>query len=599
MRFTTGFCQVSTDCRVEASVADSRVTAALHRWLGESERDGSTVGSGSPTTVFVVVDRNAMPNREGYHLKVSPGTVQLTGGSAAGCFYGIQTLAQLSKPGEGLISCGEITDYPDFATRGLLHDVTRGKVPKLDTLKTLAARLASLKINQLQLNIEHAFVFSFDPEICDSRNGLTPHEIRELDRYCRERFINLVPALATIGHMGRILSMPRYRHLAEIEGKLTWDRMDWPQRMRGLTLDCSSPEAFSLIEQMWIDVLQAFSSPVVNICGDEPWDLGEGKNKEAFSSTGKGRPYVRHLRKTHDICASHGRRTQFWSDVVRNYPDLLDRLPRDATVLHWGYDDQADYEGTAGFVEAGLETFVCPGTSGWKRIIPAMDLAERNIATFADAGTRHGATGLINTDWGDHGHFNTLAGSWHGFALGAACGWRSDHPTGEPFDARFAYHHFGTPDSCGVALLRSASAIAAQYETWRLFWIPLTTLQNEPGLPNEAELHQTAQAAAEAARWLEDRSGAVGTDQQDLRELLLACRFTELFVDKIRFARRSGANPPESTASPGQREAWAETLAALTDEFADCWRMRNKDSGLDDITRMLEDLGREIRPGGA
>ena len=41
--------------------------------------------------------------------------------------------------------------------------------------------------------------------------GLTPDEVRDLDGYCRDRFIDLVPALATFGHMGRILSMNRPR----------------------------------------------------------------------------------------------------------------------------------------------------------------------------------------------------------------------------------------------------------------------------------------------------------------------------------------------------------------------------------------------------
>ena len=309
-----------------------------------------------------------------------------SGRSPRGCFYGLQTLEQLSRAHAtsdqpALIPCCEVVDAPDFHTRGLLYDVTRGKVPTLDTLKMIVDRLASLKISQLQLYIEHAFVFRFDPQICSAKQGLTPDDVGALDAYCRERFIDLVPALATPGHMGRILSMPKYRHLAEIEATTTWERMSWPQRMRGLTLDCMNPEAHRLVERMWSDVLEAFSSPVVNLCGDEPWDLGRGKNRLRFTGNQRDEAYLDHIRRVHDLCASRGRRTQFWSDVVRNDGVPVGRVPRTSTILHWGYDDRADYAGTGTWVEAGLDTIVCPGTSGWKRIINAMDAAERNVVT--------------------------------------------------------------------------------------------------------------------------------------------------------------------------------------------------------------------------
>ena len=361
--------------------------------------------------VGIAVDRLRTEHRDGYRLTVSASGIELLGGSPAGCFYGLQTLTQLTDFASGEVPCCVIDDFPDFTARGLLHDVTRGKVPTLDTLKTLVDRLAALKVNQLQLYIEHAFTFGFDPDICGPDDGLTPDEIRELDAYCKDRFIDLVPAIATLGHMGRILSMPRYRHLAEIEPTKSWEEMPWPQRARGFTLDIMNPESHALIGRIWSEILDSFASPMVNICGDEPWDLGKGKNHERFAATGTGPPYIDHILRIHAICAARGRRTQVWSDVVRNHPHLFDRLPKELTVLHWGYDDKADYEGTRAFTDAGLETVVCPGTSGWKRILNAMNLAERNIAAFAAAGRKHGATGLLNTDWGDHGHFNSLASS--------------------------------------------------------------------------------------------------------------------------------------------------------------------------------------------
>ncbi len=586
-----GACPVGPDIRLELRVDDARLERAVLRWRAGLCTDARQ----RPAVLRVAVDRSTTTHPQGYRLEIRPDRIELVGGTPAGCFHGLQTLTQLCALLPGGVPFCTVVDHPDFAARGLLHDITRGKVPTLKTLEGLVDRVVALKLNQLQLYIEHAFVFPFDDRICGPDDGLTPDEVRELDEYCRERFIDLVPALATFGHMGRILSMPKYRHLAEVEATETWGEMTWPQRARGLTLDCTNPDAHRLVARMWSDVLDAFSSPVVNICGDEPWDLGKGKNLERFGRSGIGQPYIEHIRRTHAVCSARGRRTQLWSDVIVNHPELLDCLPRDSTVLHWGYDDAADCENAGGFVAAGSDTFVCPGTSGWKRIINAMDRAERNIAAFAGAGQRHCATGLLNTDWGDHGHFNPLACSWHGIALGAALGWRADHPTGTEFDERFSRTALGSDDRSGVALLRKASRIADRCETWRMLWTPLESVCDDPTLPDREHMESARQSANELRKWCERTITANGGDVRDLTELAIAARFTELFAEKMAIAHQLMECAKDSGSVPNQRRAWADELPAAAAAYADCWRARNKPSGLDDVLQALSVAAQDVR----
>lgn len=592
-----GACAVDLVTPVELATEERRVERAVLDWRSAFPAPGRTAPAPGRGRIRIAVDRARNRHRDGYRLTVKEDGIEVLGGSPAGCFWGVQTLRQLSRFDAGEVPCVAVVDWPDFDTRGLLHDVTRGKVPTLDTLKHLADRLAGLKVNQLQLNIEHAFVFSFDPDVCRPDEGLTPDEVRELDAYCRERFVVLVPALATFGHMGRILSMPKYRHLAEVEATKTWDRMTWPERARGLTLDCTAPEALRLVERMWADALDAFSAPVVNICGDEPWELGLGKNRARCGLEGKGELYVGHLRRTHDLCASRGRTTQLWSDVIRNHRQVLDRLPRGSTVLHWGYDDQADYDGTALFTGSGFDTFVCPGTSGWKRVINALDAAEANIAAFAAAGLRHGASGLLNTDWGDHGHFNLLACSWHGIALGTALAWDAHHPIGGAFDERFARVVLGIDGAEGVSLLRAASRISERCETWRLLWMPPGTVISDPTIPTPEQLAESGRAAGEARRWLERFRPSSLQDPRDWNELATACVFHELFTEKMGLVHQARAAPGLHQATLGMREEWARRLAAAGRRYADCWQARNKAAGLADILAALRAAGDDLVAG--
>ena len=576
-RAEPGVFAVTPGMRRDVLCTDSRVARAVDRWLGDSTRKDhreQEPAAKSPL-IRVRVDAGAIEHLDGYRLTIRCGEIELIGESPAGCFHGLQTLTQLCDRDDASVTCCVIEDWPDFHTRGLLHDITRGRVPTLATLKLMVDRLALLKANHLQLYIEHAFVFSFDKEICGADEGLTPDEACELGAYCHERFIELAPAMASLGHMGRILSMPKYRHLAEVEAQNCWADTAWPQRARGLTLDCLSPESHRLIENMWSDVMEAFPGPIVNTCGDEPWDLGKGRNSR-LDAAGTTDAYVSHLRRVYEHCSAHGRRVQVWTDVLCNHPEMLGQLPKDLTMLHWGYDDDANYDATAGYVEMGFDTVVCPSTSGCKRIIGALGLAERNITTFARRGHECGASGLINTDWGDHGHFNLLGCSWHGIALGAACGWDAACAGGDDFDTRFAQAFWGLNDAVMPEALRRASHLDDAWETWRLFWMLLEGVCDESTLP---PLDEAREAGRHAQSFMERAANVEPCDaeaRQDIDEVSVACQFTRLFADRIALAH--GVDVMD----------FAERLAEATTRYAALWRVRNKPSGLGDILRALD-----------
>ena len=94
-------------------------------------------------------------------------------------------------------------------------DISRDKVPTMATLFSLVDLLAELKINQLQLYTEHTFAYRNHPAVWAKASPMTGDEILQLDQYCRERFIELVPNQNSFGHMEQWLKLPQYRDLAE------------------------------------------------------------------------------------------------------------------------------------------------------------------------------------------------------------------------------------------------------------------------------------------------------------------------------------------------------------------------------------------------
>ena len=111
---------------------------------------------------------------QGYTLSIATGGVTLTGADDAGCFYGRATLAQLARLHDGGLPIGTIRDHPDLAIRGVMLDVSRDKVPTTETLYALVDRLASWKVNQVQLYSEHTFAYRNHPEVHADASPFSP-----------------------------------------------------------------------------------------------------------------------------------------------------------------------------------------------------------------------------------------------------------------------------------------------------------------------------------------------------------------------------------------------------------------------------------------
>ena len=349
---------------------------------------------------------------QAFELKLSTAERRLQAGGEAGAFYGCLAFVQLIEQFGGTPPALTLSDAPDFPERGVMLDVSRCKVPTLETCKLLIDRLAGMRINQIQLYIEHTFAFSAHKTVWQDASPFTHEEILELDQYCSDRFIELVPNLNSFGHFARWLKHPEYRHLAECPGNAA--------------TDCLAPNGASIkfIEGLYDEYLPHFSSTTVNVGCDETWELGTGRSKARSEKSSTTEVYLEFLKKIHKLCTKKGRRMQFWGDIILHQPELIKDLPADILALCWGYDADHPYaKQCRAFAEAGIEYHVCPGTSAWNSITGCTDNCLANLESAARNGLKYGATGYLNTDWGDGGHHQVLPISYLGFAAGAAYSW--------------------------------------------------------------------------------------------------------------------------------------------------------------------------------
>lgn len=372
----------------------------------------------------IFLKQNRELKEEQYQLIIKEDTILITGGDERGILYGIQTFRQILSQKGGELPCLRIDDYPDIPVRGFYHDVTRGRVPTLVWLKKLADTLSYYKINQLQLYVEHSFLFDKLSEVWRDDTPLTAGEIIELDHYCMQRGIELVPSLSTFGHLYKLLSTKQYRHLSECTdaGGSPFSFVD---RMAHHTIDVSSEEGFELIKGLLLEYMPLFTSKKFNIGADETFDLGKGRNKKRAKEEGIPALYMEYVGKLCAFVTDQGYTPLLWGDVMLEFPELAHKLPKGTICLNWGYAPMQTENSTRIYAEHGVTQYVCPGVAGWNQLLNLIEGSYSNISRMCRYALKYKAAGVLNTDWGDYGHINHPEFSIPGIIYGAAASWKN------------------------------------------------------------------------------------------------------------------------------------------------------------------------------
>ena len=375
-------------------------------------------------TIKVIRTRSVPDHPEGYALTISKTGIEISFRETGGLRAATATLRQLLREYGRKLPCLRIRDWPDFTRRGVMLDISRGRVPKLETLLDLAEKLSDFKINELQLYTEHTFAYRKHKSVWQSWGALTAGEIRILDARCHELGIDLVPNQNSFGHLRHFLENSGLKKLAEIAGP--YEDASGEFVRRPTTLAPNHPGTLPFLRGLYDELLPNFSSEFFNVGCDETWDLGRGQSKKLCATKGQGRVYLDFLKQIQREVSARDKKMMFWGDIILKYPDLIRELPKNVIALNWGYEADHPFDAEAKkFKQAKIPFYVCPGTSTWQTLIGKHDNALANLRAAAKTGTKHGAIGFLITDWGDGGHPQPLAVSWPMFAAGAALAWNA------------------------------------------------------------------------------------------------------------------------------------------------------------------------------
>jgi len=302
--------------------------------------------------------------KEGYVMTVNARGVTIQGGSAAGVFYGIQTLRKAVKEGV-IMNPVVISDSPRFSWRGMHLDCSRHFFPVAFVKKFIdLLALHNMNVFHWHLTDDQGWRIEIKkwPKLVtvgSQRTGTiigtnsdlddhipyggcyTQEEAREIVAYAAARHITVIPEIDMPGHM--LAALASYPELGCTGGPYQVGHY-WGVYKDVLCV--GNPKVYEFVEDVLTEIMDIFPSEVIHIGGDEtPTDkwqecpkcqalnktLGAGntESEEFEPLTSKLSPLQAHFTKrVFDFLTAYHRRALGWDEI-------LDGSPQDAMIMSW------------------------------------------------------------------------------------------------------------------------------------------------------------------------------------------------------------------------------------------------------------------------
>lgn len=362
-------------------------------------KQGLSSGSGA---IQLSVTNDKKANREQYLLKAGSSGIVITAAEPAGLFYGVQTLMQLLPAAiesktvvQGktwMVPAVEILDYPRFAWRGLMFDVSRHFFTKQE-VKEFIDEMARYKFNLLHMhltddegwrveiksypkltsvgawNVKKTGTFgTFSEPAADEPRDyggfFTQEDIKELVAYAKAQYVNILPEIDIPGHS--LAAIASYPELSCTPGNYKVNSgekfMIWPPKghFYGLidnTLCPANEKVYTFLDKVFTEIAALFPFEYIHMGGDETarnfWEKSDQikalMKKENLKDLNEVQSYF--VKRIEKIIESKGKKMIGWDEILEG------GLAPNATVMSW--------RGIAGGIEAskqGHEVVMSPTT---------------------------------------------------------------------------------------------------------------------------------------------------------------------------------------------------------------------------------------------
>lgn len=293
---------------------------------------------------------------------------------------------------------------------GVMIDCSRNAVMKIETVKKYANIVKRMGYNTLMLYTEDTYEIDAQPYFGHLRGRYSKEELKDLDRFCSDIEIELIPCVQTLAHL---------------ESMFKWyDRYDDINDCDDVLL-IGNEKTYRLIEDMISTVAECFSSRKIHIGMDEAYRVGAGKYKKEHGEKDKFDIINAHLHKVCGILKKYNFEPMIWSDMFYSLALNIDdqfgdvdkktanskivemaKLPDEVSLVYWDYYSK-DYENYQKRIAANKlfdrKLYFAGGAWTWKGFAPDNKLSMETTEVAIKACRDNGVEDMFFTMWGDDG----------------------------------------------------------------------------------------------------------------------------------------------------------------------------------------------------
>ncbi len=221
-------------------------------------------------------------------------------------------------------------------------------------------------------------------------------EMKTIVRYAAQKGLEIIPCVPVMGHAERFLRHKEMLDLAELRGGET-------NRYGAKTLQEYCPmqqKLYDFLEKYFTELAEIFPSQYFHIGQDEIASVGKCPvcSKIAAEPDGESRLITENTLKAYKILKKLNKRPMIWADMLEEYKDIADKLPKDTVIVDWQYQSDAirsvshfaNLEVTDNlkiFRDKGFDVICAPTTSA------------SNIRTFTEYAAMREVSGMLLTNW--------------------------------------------------------------------------------------------------------------------------------------------------------------------------------------------------------
>lgn len=230
----------------------------------------------------------------------------------------------------------ELRQTASFDSCGIMIDLSRRAVLKLETIKKIMINMACMGLNRILLYMEDTYELEGYPYFGYMRGRYSKNEIKEIVKFGNMLGIETVPCIQTLAHLVTAL---KWNAFADVRD--TWD-----------ILLVGEKKTYDLIEDMIRTMRECFTTSTIHIGMDEAHDVGLGQYLEKHGYTDRLKILCDHLTCVTAIAEKYGFSPMMWSDMLfslaekkqnSDLPDnIAEMLPDGITQVYWDYYSRSE-----------------------------------------------------------------------------------------------------------------------------------------------------------------------------------------------------------------------------------------------------------------